>query len=222
MIKVFLIEDDKNLGYMMADGLEDNEFSTVHFLKAEDALIAFPEKKPDLIITDVNLLGEIDGFDFAKRIRTISNIPIIFITARTQVRDIKKGYEVGNVDYLKKPFGISELLLRMNELLSHTPTYMTTHGFEWIGSYQFFHDVQILKIGDKEFHLNPAETKILGILNSLKDQVVEKSIFTGKDDMSEGTFYNTIGTLREKLSYDDKILIESFPRVGYRLTVLKN
>jgi|GEM_PF-252974 two-component system, OmpR family, response regulator TrcR len=243
MPKILLIEDDTNLAFMIADGMEAEGFETKTFASAEEALPAFLEFKPDIVFTDVNLKGEMDGFELARRIRKLADTPVIFITSRTQVEDLKKGYEIGNIDYLKKPFGISELLLRTNELLSRvqtTPSHSQHSAF--IGRYSFLSSEQLLCINGEKIHLNPTETKILDILNRKRNDVVSKLDISksfastngetrsrratkskpekkNKTSLNEGTFYNAIASLREKLSKDEDVSLDAVSGMGYRLTV---
>ncbi len=104
MPKILLIEDDTNLAFMIADGMEGEGFETKTFASAEEALPAFLEFRPDIVFTDVNLKGEMDGFELARRIRNLSNTPVIFITSRTQVEDLKKGYEIREYRLPEKTF----------------------------------------------------------------------------------------------------------------------
>lgn len=242
MPKILLIEDDTNLAFMIADGMEGEGFETKTFASAEEALPAFLEFRPDIVFTDVNLKGEMDGFELARRIRNLSNTPVIFITSRTQVEDLKKGYEIGNIDYLKKTFGISELLLRTNELLSRIQTTPSHYHSVFIGQYSFLNLEQLLCINEEKIHLNPTETKILDILNRKRNDVVSKldisKFFSSaagesrsrrntksevekknKASLNEGTLYNAIASLREKLSKDENVCIEAVLGIGYRLSV---
>src|ERR1035437_7370232 len=122
MKKILLIEDDANLAFMVTDGLESEGFNVFHMTNGEDLIDTMDEfvaHPPDIILLDVNLKGKMNGFERSKKIRQRSQVPIIFTTSRTQIDDIQEGFTAGNVHYLKKPFGIRELVLRINELLSH-------------------------------------------------------------------------------------------------------
>ena len=228
MSKILLIEDDENLAFMIADSLESQSFEITSFKSAEEALRKFVRIKPDIVLTDINLWGRMNGFELARQIREQCNVPIIFITSRTQVNDLREGFKVGNVDYLKKPFGTSELYLRINELLSHTTTQSSPRLCQ-IGRYIFSSEEQSLQIGKERIHLNPSETKILDILIRRQNETVSKQniaqefVFSttgkNKEELSEGTLYNCIASLREKLSKDKFINLESVPKVGYILRV---
>ena len=123
MKKILLIEDDANLAFMLKDGLESEGFNVFHITNAEEVVETMDDfmlHVPDLILLDVNLKGAIDGFELSKKIRQKSQIPIIFTTARTQIEDLQQGFSIGNVDYMKKPFGIRELVLHINEMISRS------------------------------------------------------------------------------------------------------
>lgn len=238
MPKILLVEDDPNLAFMIADGMEGEGFETKSLASAEEALYAFIEFKPDIVFTDVNLKGEMDGFELARQIRKLSDIPIIFITARTQVEDLKKGYEIGNIDYLKKPFGLSELILRTNELFSRMKAVPDPPRSSFIGKYTFSPAEQLLYVNGGQIHLSPTETKILDILNRRKGVIVSKAEIDRHDigategnggkskpekkrktALNDGTFYNGVVSLREKLGQDKNLTIESVPRKGYKLII---
>lgn len=229
MSKILLVEDDENLAFMIADSMESQGFEIASFKSAEEVLRKFVRIKPDIVLTDINLWGKMDGFELARQIREQCNVPIIFITSRTQATDLKAGFEIGNVDYLKKPFGNNELYLRTKELLSRSAT-QTSHSLVEMGEYSFSLTEQSLLIGKEKIHLNPSETKILDILLQHKNETVCKEEIsrafvlgsTGKtkEQLNDGTLYNTILTLREKLSRDKQIKLESVPRVGYILKVM--
>lgn len=238
MPKILLVEDDTNLAFMIADGIESEGFETETFASAEEALPAFSEFKPDMVFTDVNLKGEMDGFELARQIRKVSDTPVIFITSRTQVEDLKKGYEIGNIDYLKKPFGLSELLLRANELFSRMKATPGPSRSAFIGRYTFSPAEHLLYLDGGEIHLNPTETKILDILNRKKGEIVSKAEINNhsitisegngnkgkpekksKTSLNEGTFYNAVTSLREKLSRDENVSIGVVSGMGYKLTV---
>lgn len=232
MPKIVLVEDDENLAFMIADSMESQGFEVASFKSAEEGLRKFVRIKPDIVLTDVNLWGKMDGFELARQIRELCNVPIIFITSRAQATDLKAGFEIGNVDYLKKPFGLNELYLRIHELLSRTSIETNPAPTETtIGRYFFSFEGQSLRIGREIIHLNPSETKILDILLQRKNEAVSKQDITrefvsstkGKDKevLSEGTLYNCITLLREKLSKDKQVSLKSIPRVGYILRVRK-
>lgn len=228
MPKVLLIEDDVNLSYMIADGLDSEDFETTNFDNGEEALMLFNTSDYDIVLTDVNLRNKMDGFELAREIRSRSDIPIIFITSRSQAEDLKKGYGIGNVDYLKKPFGITELFLRVNELLSRPRNNEQLYNKK-IGKYLFSNQEQCLFFNNEKINLYRSEANILALLLKNINGTVSKSAFVrqnlgeGENEsnamLNEGTLYNLMSSLREKLSKDSNIEIESIRKEGYRLFI---
>jgi DNA-binding response OmpR family regulator len=117
MAKIFYVEDDPNLGFVTKDSLEEEGFEIVHFSDGKEAWKFFKKEKFDLCLLDVNL-PELDGFSLAEKIRTQnSQIPIIFLTAKTLQEDKIAGLKIGGDDYITKPFSIEELVLRIKVFL---------------------------------------------------------------------------------------------------------
>lgn len=118
MIKVLIVEDDINLGRTLAGILEVKKM-VVHYSDGyDDVLHAFKQFDPDIILMDVMLPGDEDGFKIAGKIRKSKNpVPIIFITSLDGVSEMKKAFSFENTDYISKPFCVQKVLLRMNKLL---------------------------------------------------------------------------------------------------------
>ena len=237
MKKILLIEDDANLAFMMTDGLEREGFSVQHIVSGEKLLAGMQEFNllpPDIVLLDVNLNGALNGFEISKIIRDKSRVPIIFTTARTQIEDIQQGFKAGNVDYLKKPFGIRELILRINELLSRQdistghsiPNFKNNKTYQ-LGDYQFVIAENILLYGDEKIHLPKNECTFLKLLCENINQVVIKNDLLGyiwfDEDLKqkEPSMNNILSSLRSKLSWDKHIEIQTFPKTGYKLIITK-
>ena len=237
MKKILLIEDDANLAFMMTDGLEREGFKVHHISSGEELLAGMPEFNllpPDIILLDVNLNGAMNGFDISSMIRDKSQVPIIFTTARTQIEDIQQGFKAGNVDYLKKPFGIRELILRINELLSrqvisigHSIINLKNDQTYQLGDYHFLTSENILLYFDEKIHLPKNECTFLKLLCENMDQVVIKndilsSIWLDEDlKQKEPSMNNILSSLRSKLSRDKRIEIQTIPKTGYKLIISK-
>ena len=114
MAKVFYVEDDANLSFVVKDCLELAGHNVHHFSKGDEALKAFQKFDYDICILDV-MLPNLDGFSLTKAIRDKNpNIPVIFVSARVQIQDKLEGLQLGGDDYIFKPFSIEELLLKVN------------------------------------------------------------------------------------------------------------
>ncbi len=224
MKKVLLIEDDANLAFMLTDGLENEGFEALHFADGESGIGAIFTFAPDIILLDVNLKGKLNGFDISKKIRQFSDVPVIFTTSRTQIEDLQEGYKIGNMDYLKKPFGIRELILRINELLSrklHVPNIEKSYR---IGSFFFIPSEQNLKLTEEKIRLQKNESLVLTLLCENKGKVVGKqrileAVWDDTDlKQKEASLHNILLSLRTKLNRDQRICIESIPKIGWKLT----
>src|SRR6188474_1497320 len=117
-MKVLYVEDEEVLASLVEDHLERNGFEVCWTPNGSEAEMLFQQKKPDLCILDIMLPGK-SGFEIGKEIRKAYNaIPIIFLTARSESKDVVEGFKSGGNDYLKKPFSLEELIVRINNLLS--------------------------------------------------------------------------------------------------------
>ena len=115
--KVFYVEDELFLARIVKESLESREFDVIMENDGAKALDLFKKSQPDICVLDVMLPNK-DGFEIADEIREINeNIPIIFLTAKTQTEDVIKGFTLGGNDYIRKPFSMEELIIRIQNLL---------------------------------------------------------------------------------------------------------
>lgn len=115
-IKVLLVEDEQSLAMILSDTLEAQGFEMRTAGDGEQGLRMFEEQKPDILVADV-MMPKMDGFEMVRRIRKKDkHTPVLFLTARSAVNDVVAGFELGGNDYLKKPFGIQELIIRIKSL----------------------------------------------------------------------------------------------------------
>lgn len=231
MMKVLLIEDDANLAFMLTDGMESEGYEVLHFTCGEDALATFKESRPDIILLDVNLKGEMDGFEVGNKIRQMSNTPVIFTTARTQFDDLQKGFALGNVDYLKKPYSIRELCLRINALTTRPKTtnpdvaYCCQLQDRILGKFTFTPQEHLLVIDDSSIHLPKNECAVLVLLSNDPGKVVPRNDILNAvwgeqaGFLRESSLNNVLSSLRSKLTADPRITIQSILKVGCKLIV---
>jgi len=228
MKKILLIEDDANLAFMLKDGLESEGFNVFHITNAEEVVETmndFMLHVPDLILLDVNLKGAIDGFELSKKIRQKSQIPIIFTTARTQIEDLQQGFSIGNVDYLKKPFGIRELVLHINEMIYRSQHTLTQQTKLEIGNYIFVPSELNLYVGNEKIKLQKNECEVLAMLAENRNKVLNKNVILesvwadAELKQKEASLHNILSALRSKLSKDKNIGIETIPKIGWKLKV---
>ena len=111
-IKVLLVEDEPTLAMIIKDTLDGNEFDITLAANGEEGLSRYAEIDPDIIVADI-MMPKMDGFTMVKLIRkTDTHTPVLFLSARSAANDVVEGFETGGNDYLKKPFGMAELIVR--------------------------------------------------------------------------------------------------------------
>ena len=230
-IKVLLVEDEATLALIIKDTLDTQGF-TIHIAHdGEEGLRMCHTLHPDILVADV-MMPRMDGFDMVKRLRQNDpNIPVLFLTARTATEDVVHGFEIGANDYLRKPFGMQELMIRLKALVGRaciTPISdkKEEHRFV-IGNYQLDTLTQQLLFSDagftpQAFSLSYRETEILRRLCQQQGEVVfirDILLSLWGDD----SFFNTrslhvfISKLRHKLARDPSIRIINVRGIGYKL-----
>lgn len=222
---ILLAEDEAVLGKLIKEAMESKGFSVQWAKNGSDALQAYKKEQPDICILDVMMPG-IDGFTLAKQIRAINaDIPILFLTARSQTSDVLKGYESGGNDYLRKPFSLEELYLRINELLRRVKT---TTGVEdiadeyKIGKYTFLPQAQLLSMGNEKIKLSNKETLLLQELVIHKNKLMERRQtlikIWGDDNFFNGRNMDVyIAKLRKHLAADKSLSIINVRGHGFKL-----
>lgn len=223
MPKILLIEDEISLGRIVKESLEMRGFEMFLATDGREGLKRYQELNPDLIVLDI-MMPEMDGISLAKQIRrNDKRTPIIFLTARSQTMDVVKGFESGGNDYLKKPFSMDELIVRIQELLNRnsTPAPMQSQIFQ-IGEYTFDYEKQSLKIQDQTSLLSHREAEILMRLSLHQNKVLERKEVL-LDLWGDDNFFNArsmdvfISKLRRYLKADDNVQIVNIRGVGYKL-----
>lgn len=223
MHKLLLVEDEKALGPLIVEALTRKGFSVQLATSGNQALLLYKQTRPDLCILDVMLPG-MDGFTLAKEIKKINaETPVLFLTAKSQTSDVIKGFESGGNDYLKKPFSIDELVLRIKELLSRYISH--TGNVEQqihIGVFVFYPGMQILKNDSHKVSLSHRESALLLELAIEKNNVVERKRILqklwGDDNFFNGRNMDVyIVKLRKRLEADSNISIINIRGIGYKL-----
>lgn len=222
--KVLLVEDETTLSMIIKDTLEDEGFELIVAADGIKGLNSFLTNKPDIIIADV-MMPEMDGFEMVKRIRkTDSTTPILFLTARSSLDDLVNGFNLGANDYLKKPFKMLELVMRVKALANRIiPIKENDEVFE-IGDYQLNVKTQILIYqGDKQ-ELSYMESQILKRLCIGRDNVVEikdilNDLWNNDSCYNRNSLHVFIHKLRKYLSDDVRVKILNIRGIGYKLTL---
>lgn len=223
--KILYVEDEPFLGRIVKESLESREFDVHMVTDGKHAVSTFTDIKPDICVLDI-MLPTKDGFSIAKEIRQISpSAPIIFVTAKNQTDDVLKGFESGGNDYVRKPFSMEELIVRVNNLL-HLATQKNVRTTETIsiGRYEFVPLRFELKCGDVLKKLSHRESSLLQILNENRNAILLRKDILMKL-WGDDSFFNSrnldvyITKLRDYLKEDKSIEIITIKGVGYQFTV---
>ncbi len=226
-IRILYVEDEPFLARVVKESLESRKFEVCLVGDGAQVIQKFCEFKPHVCVLDV-MLPNRDGFEIAIEIRkTDPALPLIFLTAKTQVDDVLKGFESGGNDYLRKPFSIEELIVRIKNLIG----MRAGAGFESpvedirkLGSYTFYPQNYILKRGESIKKLSHRENLILQFLSEdIRHPVKRRDILLKV--WGDDSFYNSrnldvyITRIREYFSADSSVRIETIKGVGYQFYV---
>ena len=221
-IHVLLVEDERTLSMIIKDTLEEQGFRISTAFHGEEGLQLFFAERPEVVVADV-MMPRMDGFEMVRRIRqTDRTTPVLFLTARSGINDVVEGFELGANDYLKKPFSMQELIIRIKALLHKAFVQKEqTHIFE-LGNYLFHAVSQQLTYAGISQELSHRESEILRRLCEHRDEVVStQSILL--ELWGDDSFFNSrslhvfITKLRHKLAKDERIRIVNVRGIGYKL-----
>lgn len=225
-IKVLLVEDEVTLAMIIKDTLEEGDFIIHTAIDGEEGMRLFFEIRPDVLVADV-MMPRMDGFEMVRRIRqSDKQTPILFLTARSAINDVVEGFELGANDYLKKPFGMQELIIRIKALAGKAFSFTETEKescFE-IGNYVFNSMAQTLSNAGNTQELSHRESEILKRLCQNRNQVVNTQNVL-LELWGDDSFFNSrslhvfITKLRHKLSQDDRIRIINVRGIGYKMII---
>jgi DNA-binding response OmpR family regulator len=221
-ITILRAEDEPSLGLIIKESLETRDFRVLLCENGNQAMEVFKKENPQLLVLDV-MMPQKDGFTLAKEIRQIDqNIPIIFLTAKSQTQDVVEGFSIGGNDYLKKPFSMEELIVRIHNLLRRQMAQASSQPTQ-IGKYTFDFTRQTLQYGSGEkIQLTHREAHLLHHLAQNSNTLVERSQILnklwGNDDFFSGRSMDVFITkLRKKLQEDPSIEIINVRGFGYKL-----
>lgn len=228
MATILLAEDEIVLGKLVKEALERKSFEVLWAKDGQEAYDLFCNHQPDICILDV-MMPAINGFVLAEMIRVLSaDVPLLFLTARSETEDVIRGFETGGNDYLKKPFSLEELLLRIQELLRRSrqvavpavpAAQMEQHQ---LGKYQFSPVTQILRSGEETFKLSFKESELLNALIAYKNTLMpRKEILIqlwGDDSFFHSRTMDVyIAKLRKYLRHDPALSIVNIRGFGFKL-----
>ena len=221
-IKILIVEDEKMLAEILSDTLSDRNFDVRLAYDGLHALEAIKKEPFDVIVSDV-MMPNLDGYSLAKKLRNEGcNTPILFLTALSATEDVVKGFETGGNDFLKKPFAIDELIVRVKALAGRAEVMDTQETSYVIGEYEFNPSSKELTIRGEQTTLAAREAAVLVRLCRRRGHVVEASELL-KELWGDDSYFNLrslnvyITRLRNHLKADPTVEIESVRGVGYLL-----
>lgn len=228
--RILLVEDDPNFGTVLKDYLTLNDYEVTLAKNGIEGFQKFKTASYDLCILDV-MMPYKDGFTLAKEIREKNTeVPIIFLTAKTMKEDVLKGYKVGADDYLNKPFDSEVLLVKIKAIIQRktTETISDSKQFEFkIGNFDLNSKLRFLKFkGLDPIKLSPKENELLRLLALHENDLMPRELALTKIWRDDNYFTSRsmdvyIAKLRKYLKLDPKVEILNIHGEGFRLVVNK-
>lgn len=225
-VKILYVEDELFLGKIVKESLESRGYQVHMESDGAKVLDTFLRIRPDICVLDVMLPNK-DGFTIAEEIRAKDlQVPILFLTAKTQTEDLVRGFTLGGNDYIRKPFSMEELILRIENALRSNAGPRTTTATDEVklGKFSFHFKRQTLQINGEERKLSFREAELLKLFYEHRDTIIDrKDILTllwGND-----SFFNSrnldvyVTKLRGYLKDDPKMEIITIKGVGYRFVL---
>lgn len=226
--KILYVEDEQFLAKIVKETLELKGYDILHIKDGGQVMTTLQTFTPDVCVLDV-MLPNVDGFTLGTLIRNqYPGLPIIFLTAKTQTGDVLKGFSSGGTDYLKKPFSMEELMVRIENQLriigKSTSTIQDTQEAITLGASKFYPALYELHINDNVIKLSHREAQVLNILCANNNRPLERKILL-QTVWGDDSFFNSrnldvyIRKLREHFSLEPAVEIITLKGIGYHFTV---
>ncbi len=221
---ILFLEDELQLAKIVSETLQSRGFIVNHYSNGRLGMEALSHQNFDLCIVDV-MMPFMDGFTFVNELRkTNLQLPVIFLTARSQDKDVLEGYGAGGNDYLKKPFSLEELIFRIKELLKRSSSNLFMADVLSIGTFQFFPNRQELVHQAHKIRLSNREAELLSLLVQHQNQVLDRKatlikLWGDDNPYNARTMDVFITKLRKHLQADPTIEIINSRGHGYKLIV---
>lgn len=221
--KILYVEDDETLAFLTQDNLEQNNYEVTHCVDGLSALEQFKTSHFDICVLDI-MMPKLDGFELTEAIRSLnSNIPIIFLSAKTLKEDRIKGLKLGADDYLVKPFSIEELLLKIEIFLKRAQKSIPIqeNKVSMVGNFCFTFQDFSLENQDKKITLTQREAELLDFFIANKNKVLKREeilkAIWGSDDYFLGRSLDVfISRLRKIFSEEPNVKIENLHGIGFK------
>ncbi|HEY9191146.1 MAG TPA: response regulator transcription factor [Sulfurovum sp.] len=217
-MKILILEDERILALSMKEFLEESGYEVECFTDSDAAYDAIYEKVYDLLLLDVKVPGEKNGFGMLEELRADGNMtPAIFITSLTDIDDLSRGYECGACDYIRKPFDLAELKLRVEQVMKVQCFASSEENIELPSGYNYDLKKMKLTYNGETVQLAKTETKILELLIKKRGSVVSCEMFWEEvwgEWVDSANIRVQVGNLRKKLEKD---FIKNVRGVGYSI-----
>jgi DNA-binding response OmpR family regulator len=217
-MRILILEDEKILGDSMQEYLSDCGYEVTNFTNSEKALDAIYDSAYDLLLLDVNVHGKLNGFELLEVLRKEEiAVPAIFITSLNNIEDLTHGYSSGCCDYIRKPFDLAELKLRVEQVIQ-THCFASSENIIEL-SFDYIYDTKKMQLtlNDEVIILSKTETKLLELLIKNRGSVVTYDMFWEEvwgEWIDPTNIRVQIVSLRKKLKND---FIENIRGLGYSI-----
>ncbi len=224
--KILLVEDDRNLGFVVKDFLEASGYDVIHAMDGERGLQAFREQNVDLCLLDI-MLPRKNGFMLAADIRKLDSlVPLVFLTSKSMTSDKIQGFKLGADDYITKPFSTEELVMRIEAIMKRVTLAGSHSGLSLftLGPCRFNYSEKSLSTGPKKVALSHKQSELLRLLCLNRDKILTREIalktIWGADDYFMGRSMDVhIAQLRKLFKEYPAICINNIHGVGFKLEV---
>ena len=220
--KVLLVEDDSTLSFIVQDALVREGFEVICASNGEAGMRLFKESDPDIIVADV-MMPKMDGFEMVRLIRFVApTLPVLFLTARTALDDVVKGFELGANDYIRKPFQLLELMVRIKALLRRSRQGFAEDTHIVLCDCSLDFASQRLVVGTETVELSHIEAVILDELFRHPNEVIEAKtlmyrIWQNDDYNNLNRLHGFIYKLRKYLTASNALELLNVRGIGYKL-----
>lgn len=222
--KILFVDDEEDLTLIVADTLRGQGYDVITAAHGIEGLEKFKTFNADIVVADV-MMPKMDGFTMAKEIRKLSpTVPLLFLTAKSTIDDVEEGFKIGANDYLKKPFELRELIVRIKALLRRAGSCRNDDIKFEIGRYTFNITTQALYIDGRRVELSYFEARILEHLAANIGKTVDASalmlaVWQRDEPSNRNSLHGYIHKLRRVLRHDPAIAIINQRGFGYMLTI---
>jgi DNA-binding response OmpR family regulator len=223
-VHILYVEDELNLGTIVSETLEQKGFAVTLVKDGAQVLPAIAKQVPELIVLDV-MLPNVDGFTIGKKIKELyPQLPIIFLTAKTQTKDVVEGFQSGGTDYMRKPFSVEELIARIHNQLALQALPVSSEGVIKMGSFNYYPKKLLLQQGEQQWQLSSREAEILDVFSRYINTTIDRKQLL-LEVWGDDSFFHSrnldvyIRKLREYFQADAHIHIITLKGKGYQFVI---